>query len=269
MKRYYKYTKWCCPNKRILTDSEIYFSSGENFNDPFDCTVLLNYDEQHWTELIDWFKSFMHYSEPKIRVKEKYDHLPEEQQARLLVDQERRRNKREQLQSHYYNLIGIFSVSRVRDSVLMWSHYSDSHKGLCVGFNEKKLRCFFDKLSHGQGADKREIRIFPVEYVPDMDFPELPPGELTHVQRLAKPLLQKHSEWIYEREHRAILLQRTNERITLENDIICEVILGCKMVRRDREEILEVLGSHTSHVQVYQAKPMEDRFGLDFESVDY
>jgi hypothetical protein len=35
--------------------------------------------------------------------------------------------------------LGVISFSKRWNSILMWSHYSESHTGFCVGFDTKKL----------------------------------------------------------------------------------------------------------------------------------
>jgi len=34
---------------------------------------------------------------------------------------------------------GIIALSSRWDSILMWSHYANNHKGYCIGFDSKKL----------------------------------------------------------------------------------------------------------------------------------
>jgi len=34
---------------------------------------------------------------------------------------------------------GIFSLSKSKNNLLMWSHYADSHKGYCIGFDHEML----------------------------------------------------------------------------------------------------------------------------------
>ena len=51
----YKYRMWQDPSKKeqyqrkILTDNEIYLSSAEQFNDPFDCSLPFRYKETDLT----------------------------------------------------------------------------------------------------------------------------------------------------------------------------------------------------------------------------
>ncbi|WP_214826490.1 DUF2971 domain-containing protein [Chryseobacterium sp. ISL-6] len=34
---------------------------------------------------------------------------------------------------------GIYSLTTKNSNLLMWSHYGNSHKGFCIGFNTEKL----------------------------------------------------------------------------------------------------------------------------------
>ncbi|MBV9575704.1 MAG: DUF2971 domain-containing protein [Gammaproteobacteria bacterium] len=40
---------------------------------------------------------------------------------------------------YVHNQLGILSLSSCNDSILMWSHYADFHKGFCIGFKTNSL----------------------------------------------------------------------------------------------------------------------------------
>lgn len=67
------------------------------------------------------------------------------------------------------------------DSILMRSHYSDSHKGICVGFSEEKLRKsgFF-----GAGGQ--------VHYLPNNEFPQIDPFEKDKIENILTETQSKH-----------------------------------------------------------------------------
>ena len=50
------------------------------------------------------------------------------------------RVKYEEALKHSLQTVGICSFSKARKNQLMWSHYADEHKGICIGFKEEYLR---------------------------------------------------------------------------------------------------------------------------------
>ena len=39
------------------------------------------------------------------------------------------------IMTNYVNSLGIFCLSERSDDILMWSHYSNGHRGVCLQFN--------------------------------------------------------------------------------------------------------------------------------------
>lgn len=65
------------------------------------------------------------------------------------------------------NSIGIFSLASISENPLMWSHYGDEHKGICLGFEVRDLT---------PSADAN--RFLKVRY--SDDIPKLGDGGFTH-----------------------------------------------------------------------------------------
>jgi hypothetical protein len=113
--------------------------------------------------------------------------------------------------------MGSFSISR--DNVLMFSHYGDNHKGLCVGFNTEKLINSLKAMNNFTGADVR-----PVWY-----FPKMP--ELSLDTQPALCATCKHDIWSYEQEYRVFITQGplvASGVFPFDRAAIAEVICGCK-----------------------------------------
>jgi hypothetical protein len=156
---------------------------------------------------------------------------------------------------------GIFALSEIRDNILMWSHYSAAHKGLCIGFDCYMLNEFLsDYLGPGS------IACFKVDY--DLKYPSIFLNEAP-ASFFKKLFLVKASAWEYEKEWRFILFRRTNKEIQIPEEIISEVVLGCRMPREHRIEVIEILRDRKSEVKVYQAEPSTTKFQLDLREVDY
>ena len=87
---------------------------------------------------------------------------------------------------------GILSMSSRWNSILMWSHYAEFHKGYCAGFWEDKMR---ESGLFGKGG--------PVTYNPENDYPKINP--LKEYKPMIKGFIEtntKANDWSYENEYR-------------------------------------------------------------------
>ena len=158
----------------------------------------------------------------------------------------------------------IFSVAEICSDILMWSHYSDKHKGFCVGFDRVRL---YEAIDDWRATDVACV-ILPVDY--QQDFPNIVfddrPNE---IEFLNESLTTKAQQWEYEKEHRIILNGRTNVPVILPNGVIREVIIGAQASETTRTEIIEVVKSSDSGIKLYQARLAKDKFALEFDEIEY
>ena len=132
--------KICERTKRILTHNEIYFPTYTEFNDPFDCSlhvVLIAAPEVQKRRLRQLNPDK---SETEIDTMVATESSPSELEKR-----------REDIRSSMHEAqknVGIFTMSARRDHILMWSHYSDSHRGICLEFAVSDSTLFGCSLTH-------------------------------------------------------------------------------------------------------------------------
>lgn len=128
--KYYNPTYDGKDNLAFYEKGQIYFQQPEKFNDPWDCKApKISFSRQ-----ISFLKEFHYY------ISEGFE--------KSLVDAEWARNEklsRTDIREKYKTLfkealenirekIGVFSMSFVPDSELMWSHYASSHSGYMLHF---------------------------------------------------------------------------------------------------------------------------------------
>lgn len=256
----YKYRDWNSkfgPN--LITKKELYFSSFTNFNDPFDSDIRVNYEDLTEEE-IEKVAARIVDRDMNGRILSRF------QRRKLIgkVKAESALGDPEQLQKNYEEAIrpanekeiGILSLTKTKDNLLMWSHYSNCHKGYCIGLDYEYLSSLkIEHIRNGQLALIEEIK-YSKEYPsyngasddPKVDF---------------YALLTKSSDWIYEKEVRFIIRGVVNEAIIIDNAAIKEIILGLKM-REGRKEILDLVKNEMPHVQVYEALKKDKNFALEF-----
>lgn len=219
----YKYYPFNDYSLRLLSNGELYFANPTTeFNDPFDCRV-------------EYAK--LNNSERSKSIKSIVDILPNHFLNETL--------------SEISNLTSRFRVccfSKIKENLLMWSHYADKHQGFCVGLktytmkNEKKCKkTLFIKLKNippnfnpilkVNESDGCYLPILPVSYRKKTPAPY-------HILNkndddLVEFFLGKGKDWAYEKELRGLMFSK-NFNSSNSKGIICnistseikEIILG-------------------------------------------
>ena len=159
--------------------------------------------------------------------------------------------------------LGIFSASARKDNVLMWSHYAESHKGFCVGFDTKAFENHFENAfrANRENADLVEGR--RVRY--GSEYPDLDPRNMGDEGIALGPLMFKAERWKYEEEIRFFRLNEAKVPVKLSASVIIEVIMGCNMNKEDRTEITSVVRELLPHAALYQANMKKRSFELEFD----
>jgi len=212
-----------------LTESKVYCSDPASLNDPWDCRPSFaehSLDEPSVLEdFIRWIFSFT----PTRAVTE----------AELLATQaEMRRNPKyrrgilERFTQDFWKMIPnrwrIYCLTPIPTSTLMWSHYADNHRGICLELETGSR--LGDPINPLYGAQE-------VDYL--ADYPEWAPHSLSDLG--SKALLIKSDEWEYEHEYRIIALAEDVQRpayaapmtlkgafLSLPRGVIKSVIVGCE-----------------------------------------
>lgn len=116
-----------------------------------------------------------------------------------------------------FKMSGIVSLSETQHNLLMWSHYADQHRGLCVGYNSNVLSDIkfpkYAKLPLTKDPvkinyDNKKTFDYEFDFVYDND------NELFK-SVLHKVLTTKGDDWIYEKEHRFILPVNIADRLQI------------------------------------------------------
>ena len=246
----YKYRDWNDKfHKKILTENQLFLASPNSFNDPIDCRISKNYS------LLDTDEKMIEYSEI-ITEKLKYEILkrgfkPEEEKLRILKELKTdlksfQENDDENTFAIQDKHIGVLSMSARYDSILMWSHYADYHKGFCVGFDEDKMR---NAKLFGKGG--------PISYT--TKFPQIDPRDERTIETSFLQTHRKAKDWEYEKEYRLTKLFFPNEptlndrKVSFPNDFIKEIILGLKISNEHKEEIVAIAREKNIEVsQIFQ-----------------
>jgi Protein of unknown function (DUF2971) len=149
----------------------------------------------------------------------------------------------------------VYCLSTHPVSMLMWSHYADSCKGLCLEFSVgNELFC---------GA-------LPVEY---FDTYPLFSVAATHEDANLRTLLTKSAVWSYENEFRIVASEQpfvfagvptTNQGLLpLPKGALTSVIVGASMPIADRELVQSLVKDSGWDVAVKVAALVRDRYAFE------
>ena len=152
----------------------------------------------------------------------------------------------EELLSSYER--GIVSFSRVPNCPLLWSHYGDQHKGICIGYS----------VPEG-------VRLDPVNYGGERRVKASLVARMLNGDEQAKEdvdkavLLKKANSWKYEKESRLIgPLGLQSSRLELE-----EVIFGMRCSLSVKFAVIKALENRERRVKFYVIREKPDTFKLE------
>jgi len=161
----------------------------------------------------------------------------------------------------------VLCLAEENDCLLMWSHYSASHTGAVFKLN------VIEELDVSLLIAKKVTysRVYPLLateeelvdhllYVNRIDF----------VQRECDLLLVKGDDWHYENEWRVSI---TDETYPLGGvidfreppEVFGAIYLGCRMPRKDEEEIMELVAQHLPNMEIWKAVDGQRAYKIEFE----
>jgi hypothetical protein len=251
--RLFKYQTLAPHSLTNIRQASIWFSAPSRFNDPFDCALSIVK-----TELSDSdFQRGLDYVRRETRMTPKLEAelcsagepTPRFREIVLQsikgVFEERRT-----IQSHHR---GVACFSAKSDDLLMWSHYSDGHRGFCLEFDTS-----FEPFTKAKPVVYRDdVRSFnPIDILDRADNGEL----------LEAMVYTKATCWSYEQEWRLLHIE-ANKLYTYDYHALTGVYLGAAMPFPEKEIISLVLrGAPT---QLYEMVRDDKGFRLSSRPMNY
>ncbi len=232
--------KWV---RNILVEHQLFFASRQDFNDPFDCTVP-NLSQIPGTFLKRWAEEFVDRKFSDRSEAERSDKIDELMSVNTLE------KIRQGLQGTV-DKAGIACFSTARDNILMWAHYADKHKGLCLEFDGSSNCKFFGKAQS-------------VEYE---DHTPIPLHENAERQ-MTRVILTKSKHWLYEKEYRIVKPNEAGKNIDYPVELLTGIIFGCMTPDKVRASVKQWVKEGNCRVAFFEARPKVAEFGLDIVRID-
>ncbi|NOQ34155.1 MAG: DUF2971 domain-containing protein [Methanosarcinales archaeon] len=272
----FKYTSFSEKGYSILHKNKILLKTPDKFNDPFDCSLTFAMDPSRdaiHRKCIDNFKDELSESEieelkksdnPMLdlvkRVTENDPNIKKDQ-ATIFADtisksiEDEYNEMASRLSSGLKKGIYITCFSESKDSILMWSHYADRHRGFCIEYDFSSLD-FHDTTTR---------LLYPIIYTDSLfDATEyLQPvfegGEHNNLM-VTYAAITKSTEWRYEKEWRYVLQLGPSNDPPLSVPKPKAIYLGAKVSEGDKENIIEL--ANEMDIKVYQMAMETSEFKL-------
>lgn len=199
----YKYRRFDVAALNMITDHGLYFANPRSFNDPLDCELAIEPDigpkkmadllkalfgperEDHWHHDI---ASSVHYASEHGDIKVPGD--AREYLKRMLAESIGNQIRKE------FDTRGVLAFSATCESVLMWSHYADEHRGICIEFDTSELP--HNQLSNVRYDGDRSVK------ASDVYAWKLGGDESAAKRAFDTHFYSKAPDWHYEQEWRDI-----------------------------------------------------------------
>jgi DUF2971 family protein len=245
-----------------LTNNQVHLSDPSHFNDPWDCCPMFSgagMDQPSCQESWSRFFGLMTDTLPEINKK-----VVEE--GSLLRDPRFLTRSIQNLNRHSREITlqrwRIYCLTPQPDSTLMWAHYAERHKGICLEFNAEDSR--FGGAFEVMYAEKR---------------PVIDCRSLANATEMAeKMVLMKSSDWAYEHEFRILaragefdqepahsLPKTTGDFLELPAGALTGIIIGCKADMNTVATINHVVRDCQPSVKIRQAVQCDLRYRVTIE----
>ncbi len=163
----------------------------------------------------------------------------------------------------------IVSLSEVRDSLLLWSHYANNHKGAIIGF-----RC----VPQIDSAFCAAIRVDYASKKPTLGTLDEWVKHIANQKRMnidecyMSMLFTKSDDWKYEKEWRYVLPAQDKDKgadfRSFDQKEIAEIVLGCRIEQDEMDRIQTLCRNRYPNIHLLQAAQSKKEFGLEFRDVN-
>lgn len=219
----------------VFEECKLWFSSPAYFNDPFDCKIYPKVPSDE--ELAKYLALNAENATP--------------QDYNVILDGIRRSpgDIHKRAIDDIMNKSGVKCFTPNNANILMWSHYTNSHKGICLEFDTLVDPEFF---------------VYPINVVYSESYPEL---DFTNKLFTTEVLRTKSKVWEYEDEVR--IYKRESGYHNFNPNSLKSVIFGCNTPDDKQSQIIELIrrNKNLNHVQFYKCIPHPNQFKLVIQSI--
>ena len=255
---------------KMLHQGTAYYADPKTFNDPLDCNPEIDADIS--LEMIEeiirviWPNHTLPYAFGKTAeqvISETKHHIFNQNGDDFISVDDSTQRYRRQLSSYILDSIkneigvsGVFSLSEEWKNVLMWSHYAEDHKGICIEF-DTYWRNYYEiiKINYHGSRVMKLSDIYKWKVHKDSD------AERTLYDQYYS---NKSSDWKYEKEWRVLSKHIKEEPAPF---YIGAIYFGLRSDIAVKSAIYNLF-SPTQSITFYQMFTLPNGFGLQRRELD-
>lgn len=238
--------------RQIVLSSKIPFSRPANFNDPYDCLLQLDYE-------IDK-KRYLEYAKEDLSTQAGIKKDSKSKIKKFIRSEKKAFKSRAQTVKDAGNDIfesfrqttQILCLSKLKSSIVLFSHYSDSHRGICFEFST----CNADAFTRAREVKYREDYTC-VNYFANREL--LP-------QIIIESSITKSKEWKYEEEWRVVSFKNPYFIEEFNPASLTGITMGANISKENRNLIEEILSKRK--IPLFQARISKNKYELEITSVN-
>lgn len=232
----------------IIQNCRLYWPSPIDFNDPFDCRPLHIYEGTPSQHKLNAKRAANYFGDGKNRP----DRRRQTKENRKLSPDDIVRSL-DKSNEHLLSKMGVCSLAERPDSLLMWSHYADSHKGICLGFEPS-----IDAIDFACA--------FPVKYSTSRPvLNAIRPFDAN--ENAEKSVLTKYEGWSYERERRMIDQKISERKKPFPPSALIQIIFGTQCSQDVYELVAQAVYQSECKPKFFQAKQSKEEYSLVFHEL--
>lgn len=235
MKKFYKYYTFNDNFWNSLKESYFWMTDPTDLNDPFEAYVEY-YTNASNEEKIEWAIN-------RKLIKPGINNLSEEQCLKIaesvLTYQQTKRNEYELKERKSF---GICALTTKPQNLLMWSHYGNSHRGICLGFESiEEGGEYFLPLENDL-----KIPLYRVKYKKFSSRYDFLKEDIIEYKNC---IFEKHPNWSYENEYRLVMVNgeyldnKQLRKTYYQKKCLSEVVFGCKTSADDINAFLNTINA--------------------------
>ena len=244
----------------IFTHNELYFCEAKKFNDPFECKFRLalggSQEEQmiYWDHVLGMIDSSLNEEASSSIILKDKELLTSPGFIKGLED------KANQVVREQW---GICCLSKVKDNILMWSHYANKHQGFCLKFSIEQNDALFGIELMRKKPPQEQKKAAPLEVKYSKDYPF---AKRLQEDLLEKTIFTKAKQWAYEKEWRMIIMDGVGSW-HFPPQFLTGVIFGCSMSEEHKELIRGWCKNRETPIKYYQARQSKKEYRIHIDEI--
>jgi hypothetical protein len=223
----------------IIANDRIFYPLPESFNDPFDTKCSFRN------------KSALTQSTNAQKIARAF---PDENPSDILVFTRTDLTPKIDVFNNMLKNFGILSLAEDAKNILMWSHYAEDHKGICIEFERNEV--------NGLGDSGKTKKVNYTKNYPSLSSKTLLSKKDTE-SSLMRVLYTKSESWGYEQEWR-MFMPKGNTVYSVPGRVK-SIIFGARASNMDIDTIEKLIKN--KNVVLKKAVLKESEFGIKLEKL--